>query len=111
MVKLFMALCLRNSNNPRLLAEYRARLMRDQQCDNELEKALNALGAMVKNTMTTAYHHTDSTFRHEEHSKTQRKAIPSAVRRLMADLNELKREKLHNISIVPQPNNVFKMAC
>eukprot|EP00484_Ammonia_sp_Unknown_P014855 CAMPEP_0197073344 /NCGR_PEP_ID=MMETSP1384-20130603/210556_1 /TAXON_ID=29189 /ORGANISM="Ammonia sp." /LENGTH=2115 /DNA_ID=CAMNT_0042512181 /DNA_START=59 /DNA_END=6403 /DNA_ORIENTATION=+ len=108
MVKLFMALCLRNSNNPRLLAEYRARLMRDQQCDNELEKALNALGAMVKNTMTTAYHHTDSTFRHEEHSKTQRKAIPSAVRRLMADLNELKREKLHNISIVPQPNNVFK---
>eukprot|EP01084_Bolivina_argentea_P220783 374107_1 len=88
--KLFVALCLKTSDDKELFEKYKNEILRSSVCNDELSRAIMSLSTMQKD------------------AKVQKIKIDSGIKRLMYDLKEIKREKLIDIAVVPEENNVFK---
>jgi len=88
--KLFVALCLKTSDDDALFEQYKNEVLRSHEGDDELNRAMQTLAGM---------------------QRTARKSgvtCQSAVKRLMYDLKEIQREDLQYIAVVPDEASVFE---
>jgi len=92
MVHLFVALCLKTSDDEQLFEDYKNQILRSNDGDDELTKAIMSLSGMQQQHKQSGAH----------------TKLRSAVKRLMYDLKEIQRENLTNIAVAPEEGNVFK---